>query len=131
VEASRRLSGSIAKTFTGRSSIGRVKKVKFSLDDASGTPKFDSNVAELNLPGRSRVAVANMTQLVAGLPVENIRLATKQWIEDLVNSGCPAMVPEDVNSVPLKKRARPESHRCGHDLNLESPKQLIPVHVWS
>ena len=122
VEASRRLSGSITKTFTGRSAIGKVKKVKFSLDDVSSPPTFGDNVAELNLPGRSKVAVANMTQLVAGSPVVNIRLATKQWIEDLVNGGCPALVTEDSNSVPLKKRFRTESRRCGHDLNLESLK---------
>jgi hypothetical protein len=120
--ATRRLSGSITRTFTGRSSIGRVKKVKFSLDDTSGTPKFGSNVEDLNLPGRSKVAVANMSQLVIGLGVEKIGLATKQWVEDLVNGGCPAMVPELVVSVPVKKRGRPELQRCGHDLNLETVK---------
>jgi hypothetical protein len=116
------LSGSITKTFTGRSSIGKVKKVKFSLDDGSGAPKFDSNVADLNLPGRSKVAVANMTQLFHGTPVETVRLATKLWVEDLVNGGCPAMVPELDVLVPVKKRGRPELRRCGRDLNLENLK---------
>jgi hypothetical protein len=89
--------------------------MKFSLDNDLGTPKFDSNVAELNLPGRSKVAVANMTQLVVGLPIENVRLATKLWVEDLVNSGCPAMVPDVEVLVPVKKRGRPELQKCGHD----------------
>jgi hypothetical protein len=121
VEASRRLSGSITKTFTGRSSIGKVKKVKFSLDDASGTPKFASNVDDLNLPGRSKVAIERMTQLVVGLPREAVQLATRQWVEDLLNGGCSAMVPELDLLVPLKKRGR-ELRRCGHDLNLETVK---------